>query len=226
MTSPPPATTSHCPHSPGGQAKAGSAAAIWTAILAVAVAAGGVLNGLISAARRGPAEVGALWCAHNGSVPARRRCAPWSGNDGEEEAGLVFWSPAQGASALRSFLVGGRELAGQQVARPQTAPGDDQPQRLFRPEEGRGRAKGYVGLDDLPWHQRLTVRAGGHRVEWTGACARAISGGSGELADIHRLQLGGARVGDQQCLAVPFQRELAGRHPTLDGAQQGTGPAG
>lgn len=81
----------------------------------------------------------------------------------------MFWSPVQGASALRAFLVGGRELAGQQTAPPQPAPGDDQPQRLSRPEEGRGRAKGYVGLDDLSWHQRLTVRAGGHRVERPGA---------------------------------------------------------
>src|SRR5215475_14136689 len=77
-------------------------------------------------------------------------------------------APVHGALAFLALLVGGRELPGEQVAWPEPAARDNQPQRFPGPEEGRGRPEGYVGGDDLPWGQRLTLGAGGHRVKRPG----------------------------------------------------------
>jgi hypothetical protein len=91
------------------------------------------------------------------------------GNDGDEEAGLVLRSPVQGPSGFRAFLVGGRELPGERVARPEPAPGDDQPECLRLLEEGGRRAESYVNRDDLAWGQRLRLAEGRYGVERPGA---------------------------------------------------------
>src|SRR5215472_19226846 len=104
--------------------------------------------------------------------PRRRRPRAGSTDDRNQQASLMVRAPVHGAFAFRALLVGGRELPGEQVAWPEPAARDNQPQRFPDPEEGRGRAEGYVSGDDLPWSQRLTVGAGGYRGQTAGSFAR------------------------------------------------------
>ena len=68
-------------------------------------------------------------------------------------------------------LVGGRELAGERVARPQPAARDDEPQRVAGAEERGRRPQRYVDGHDLPRLKRLRAGARRHRLERPGLAA-------------------------------------------------------
>src|SRR5215469_9857335 len=69
------------------------------------------------------------------------------GDDGDEQAGTALGAPVHGAHAGRAALVGGGELAGEQVGRPEPPPGDNEPERLPRPEQGGRRTERDIGLE-------------------------------------------------------------------------------